>query len=120
MAGFKTLYRYLFPTPLLEAEKWIGSCTSLSWLRALLIELVLSDGSATEWIEVTEELAIPGLQVSKLPFIPFTRDLYICICPRRTVWEVCFSSILLCQPVVSKCGTNAINTLVLLFLSNHF
>lgn len=32
------------------------------------IELVLSDSAATEWVEVIEELAIPGLQVSKLPF----------------------------------------------------
>lgn len=74
------------------------------------IELVLSDSAATEWVEVIEELAIPGLQVSKLPFIPFARDLYISICQRWTVWEVCFSSILLCQPVVSKCGSSVINT----------
>lgn len=121
VAGFKTLYPYPFSTPLLEAGKWKGSCTSLSWLRALLTEFVPSDYLISNWLGWgdRDELAIPWLQVSKLPFMPFASDLYICVCPRQAVWELCFSSILLCQSVVSDCGINAINTSVLLFLSNR-
>lgn len=69
--------------------------------------------SAADWGN-SDELAIPGQLVSKLPFMPFPSDLCICVCPWQTVWEVCFSSILLCQSVVSDCVSNTVNTFVLL------